>query len=85
MLRLPARGQIGIFNRSYYEEALYTTCTDLAPWYMIPADKKWTARAVVADLLTTKIRSLDLHYPELTSRQREHLETVRRQLAGNGE
>ena len=34
-----------------------------APWYVVPADHKWVTRAVVADIVTTTIRSLDLKYP----------------------
>jgi PPK2 family polyphosphate:nucleotide phosphotransferase len=43
-----------------YEDAIGATSTDWAPWYVVPADHKWITRAVVADILTTTIRSLDL-------------------------
>src|SRR6185436_14759121 len=43
-----------------YEDALSATSTDWAPWYVIPADFKWITRAVVADIVTTTLRGLDL-------------------------
>jgi PPK2 family polyphosphate:nucleotide phosphotransferase len=63
-----------------YEEALNATSTEWAPWYVIPADHKWAARAIVADLLTTTLCSLDLHYPEVTAAQRQALAEAQRQL-----
>lgn len=49
-----------------YEEALTATSTDIAPWYVIPADHKWVARTLIADIVTTQIQSLDLKYPQVT-------------------
>ena len=63
-----------------FEEALSATSTEWAPWYVIPADHKWVARAVVADILTSTISSLHLSYPEVTPEKRQALEDARRQL-----
>jgi PPK2 family polyphosphate:nucleotide phosphotransferase len=63
-----------------YEDALAATSTDWAPWYVVPADHKWVTRAVVADVLTTAIRGLDLKYPELTDAQRKRLDDARAAL-----
>jgi PPK2 family polyphosphate:nucleotide phosphotransferase len=63
-----------------YEDALSATSTDWAPWYIIPADHKWGTRAVVANLLTTTMRGLDLRYPEVTAAQHQDLEQARTQL-----
>ena len=63
-----------------FEEALSATSTEWAPWYVIPADHKWVARAVVADILTSKIGSLHLTFPELTPEKRQAIEVARRQL-----
>jgi hypothetical protein len=49
-----------------YEDALAATTTEEAPWSVVPADNKWVTRAVVADVITTAIRSLDRKYPEVT-------------------
>jgi len=63
-----------------YEDALAATTTEEAPWYVVPADNKWVTRAVVADVITTAIRSLDLRYPEVTEEKRKLLIEARSQL-----
>jgi PPK2 family polyphosphate:nucleotide phosphotransferase len=63
-----------------YEDALSATSTPWAPWYIIPADHKWATRTVVADILTSAIRSLDLKYPEVTAEQRKALADARQRL-----
>jgi PPK2 family polyphosphate:nucleotide phosphotransferase len=65
-----------------YEDALSATSTKWAPWYVIPADHKWVARAVVADVITTAIRGLDLRYPEVTEEQKKLLSVARTKLEG---
>jgi hypothetical protein len=47
---------------------------------VVPADRKWVARAVVADIITTRIRSLKLKFPEVTDEQREGLAEAKRRL-----
>jgi PPK2 family polyphosphate:nucleotide phosphotransferase len=71
--------------REAYEDALSATSTPWAPWYVVPADHKWVTRAVVADILTSTIRSLDLHYPEVTEEQQKVLAEARKQLLGEDE
>ena len=56
-----------------YEEMLNNTSTEYAPWYVIPADNKWYMRAVVADVITSRIEAMDLKFPEVTP---EHLESL---------
>jgi PPK2 family polyphosphate:nucleotide phosphotransferase len=63
-----------------YEDALGATSAEWAPWYVIPADHKWVTRAVVADIITTAIRGLDLKYPEVTAEQRKRLAEARKNL-----
>ena len=63
-----------------YEDALSATSTEWAPWYIVPADNKWVTRAIVADIVTTAFRSLDLHYPEISKQQKEALKEAKRQL-----
>ncbi len=63
-----------------YEAALSATSTRRAPWYVVPADDKWAARAIVADILTTTIRDLDLRYPELSEAQQTALEEAKTRL-----
>jgi PPK2 family polyphosphate:nucleotide phosphotransferase len=63
-----------------YEDAIGATSTECAPWYVIPADYKWVTRAVVADIVTTAIRGLDLKFPEVTPEQRQLLAEARKKL-----
>ena len=63
-----------------YESALEATSTASAPWYVVPADNKWVTRSVVADILTSKLHSLDLRVPEVSKAQREALAAARREL-----
>ncbi len=63
-----------------YEDALAATTTEEAPWYVVPADNKWVTRAVVADVITSAIRSLDRRFPEVTEEKREAIAEARSQL-----
>ena len=63
-----------------YEDAINATSTDWAPWYIVPADDKWATRAVVADIITSTLRDLDLKFPKLTETQLEMLAEARKKL-----
>ena len=59
---------------------LNATSTAAAPWYIIPADKKWFTRACVADIITSEIQKLDLKYPTLSDEKRAALAKARAEL-----
>ncbi len=63
-----------------YEEAISATSTKWAPWFIVPADHKWATRAIVADVIVSTLKGLDLRYPELDEEQLKALEEARRQL-----
>jgi PPK2 family polyphosphate:nucleotide phosphotransferase len=63
-----------------FEDALSATSTKRAPWYVIPADRKYVARALVADIVTTAIQDLDLEYPKVSAEKMAKLEAARAQL-----
>jgi PPK2 family polyphosphate:nucleotide phosphotransferase len=63
-----------------YEETIASTSTEWAPWFVIPADHKWIARAAVATILTDAIRSLNLKFPEVSDEQRKALAAAKKQL-----
>jgi PPK2 family polyphosphate:nucleotide phosphotransferase len=46
-----------------YRIAIERTSTDSAPWYVVPADKKWYARLAVQQLLLDALRGLHLEWP----------------------
>jgi PPK2 family polyphosphate:nucleotide phosphotransferase len=47
-----------------YEEALSRTSQKWAPWYVVPANKKWYRNLVVATVLVETLESLDIQLPE---------------------
>jgi PPK2 family polyphosphate:nucleotide phosphotransferase len=60
-----------------YEEAIAATATSFAPWYIIPADDKWYARALIARILKEQLQSLDIRYPEMDPDSLELLRQAR--------
>jgi PPK2 family polyphosphate:nucleotide phosphotransferase len=64
-----------------YDAALRATSTDEAPWYVIPADHKWFARAAAAAIISDALRRLhDDQFPEPDDDLRELLDWARDQL-----
>ena len=63
-----------------YEDAITHTSTEEAPWYVVPADHKWFARVVIADVIVKTLKSLHLRYPEVNEDQRAQLEVSRQML-----
>ncbi len=66
--------------RKAYEDALSQTSTKWAPWYVIPADDKWYARAAVADLIAAKLEGLKIDYPSITEQQRDEYAKIAAEL-----
>ena len=48
-----------------YEDAVNATSTDVAPWHVVPADRRWYARAAVAEIVVATLEELDPQYPPL--------------------
>jgi PPK2 family polyphosphate:nucleotide phosphotransferase len=63
-----------------YEDVLTHTSTDVAPWYIIPADHRWFVHLAVASITASTLRSLHSRYPALDSQQRKSMATAQRQL-----
>ena len=63
-----------------FEDAINATSTPWAPWWVIPADRKWAMRAAVSDIVTTTVKGLDLRYPEVTDEERAELAEARAEL-----
>jgi len=47
-----------------YEDAIDKCSTDYAPWYVVPADRKWFRNWVISDTIVRAMEKLDLQYPE---------------------
>ena len=61
---LADRARWGDFMRAY-EDVLGKTSTDYAPWYVVPADRKWYRNLCVARIMLDTLRALDMRFPEI--------------------
>jgi PPK2 family polyphosphate:nucleotide phosphotransferase len=64
-----------------YEDMIRHTATELAPWYVVPADKKWFTRLVVSEVIIEALASLDLRYPKVDDSKRKELKRVAEMLS----
>jgi PPK2 family polyphosphate:nucleotide phosphotransferase len=63
-----------------FSEMLSHTSTDWAPWYVIPADRKWFARLATGMVLLRTLMEIDPRFPVLSERQQEELRAARAAL-----
>jgi PPK2 family polyphosphate:nucleotide phosphotransferase len=63
-----------------YEEAIRATAAPEAPWYVVPADKKWFTRLVVAGAIIETLERLDLQFPKVEGAALKEMEAVRKAL-----
>jgi PPK2 family polyphosphate:nucleotide phosphotransferase len=63
-----------------YADAIGATSTEKAPWYIIPADKKWFTRLAVSEAIVQKLGSMGLAYPKLSTTGEADLEAAREML-----
>ncbi|WP_338663814.1 PPK2 family polyphosphate kinase [Pararoseomonas sp. SCSIO 73927] len=64
-----------------YEDTIRATATPHAPWFIIPADRKWLARLLIAEAVASAMEALDLQFPQLDSAARTALLRARDALA----
>jgi len=55
-----------------YEDVLSKTSTDYAPWYIVPANRKWFRDLLISSVLVDTLEGLKMKYPE----SEENLEGV---------
>lgn len=63
-----------------YQEAIAETSTGHAPWYVVPADKKWFARLVVSEIVSQTLEKLKLEYPRVSKEQLAILQECKQKL-----
>jgi PPK2 family polyphosphate:nucleotide phosphotransferase len=63
-----------------YEDCLSATSTHHAPWYVVPADDKESARLIVSQIVLEALNELKMAYPKTTDKRRRELESIREQL-----
>ena len=47
-----------------YEAVLSKTSTEWAPWYIIPANRKWYRNLIISQAIVDTLQGLDMHYPQ---------------------
>jgi PPK2 family polyphosphate:nucleotide phosphotransferase len=61
----------------YFEDLIRETSRPHAPWFVVPADRKWFTRLVVVSALIAGLESLDLHYPKVEDAIKAELQKAR--------
>lgn len=65
-----------------YEDLFNHTSTKYAPWYIIPADRKWFTRLVVSEIICDKLQGLNLQYPTVSEEHQQQLLQAKKLLEG---
>lgn len=64
-----------------YQDAINKTSTEKAPWYIIPADNKPSARYIVAKTIYDRLKEFDdIKEPELSAKIKENLTQYKKEL-----
>jgi PPK2 family polyphosphate:nucleotide phosphotransferase len=66
--------------QSAFSHMLSATSTEHAPWYVVPADRKWFARVCAGAVLAHTLIELDPQYPTVSEETRQELAAARREL-----
>jgi PPK2 family polyphosphate:nucleotide phosphotransferase len=66
--------------QSAFSDMLSSTSTSYAPWYVIPADRKWYARTCASAILAHTLTTINPEYPTLSKLARQELKEARAQL-----
>jgi len=63
-----------------FSEMLSNTSTEWAPWYVIPADRKWFARIAAGAVIANALIELNPQYPAVSQEQRDNLQKIKEEL-----
>jgi PPK2 family polyphosphate:nucleotide phosphotransferase len=63
--------------REAYELALARCSSQHAPWYLVPADRKWFRDLAVAEILAAELSALPLRWPSLDAAARDSLKLLK--------
>ncbi|ONG42368.1 hypothetical protein BKE38_29530 [Pseudoroseomonas deserti] len=64
-----------------YEAAIRATAAPHAPWYVVPADRKWLTRLLVVEAVVEALEAIDPRYPTLDAAGQERLRQAAATLA----
>lgn len=63
-----------------YEDVIRNTAAPHAPWYVVPADRKWYTRLVVAEAIRDALEAIEPEVPVLSAEKLRELAAVRKAL-----
>jgi PPK2 family polyphosphate:nucleotide phosphotransferase len=63
-----------------FSEMLTNTSTEWAPWYVIPADRKWYARIAAGAVIANTLIDIYPRYPTIDSAAHEKLQEIKKTL-----
>ena len=67
-----------------YSDAIENTSTKNAPWYIVPADKKWFTRLAISEIIIKKLESLNLEFPRVSEAHLQSLQEAKAMLEAEG-
>lgn len=71
------------YQAAYQDVIRHTSSAD-APWYVVPADRKWFARVVIGSVIVQALDRLDLQFPKVDKASLEEFKKVRVALENEG-
>lgn len=77
------RERWGDYTRAY-QDMIRHTSTPHAPWYIVPADRKWFAHLLVASVIIETLQSLNLAFPKVSGNKKKELRSARKLLETEG-
>lgn len=66
-----------------YQDMIRATAAPHAPWFVVPADRKWFTRLVVAGAIHDALDRLSLAYPVVSAEKKKELDACRAELVGD--
>ncbi|MBN8983965.1 MAG: polyphosphate kinase 2 family protein [Rhizobiales bacterium] len=75
-----------LWNRyqAAYQDMIRHTASAAAPWYVVPADRKWFARVVIGSSIVNALEKLDLHFPKVDKAAQTQFDQARMALEKEG-
>lgn len=70
--------------QSAFEGAIRATACEHAPWFVVPADRKWLTRLAVSEIIVGELEKLGLAYPKVRAAERARLDEARAHLEREG-
>jgi PPK2 family polyphosphate:nucleotide phosphotransferase len=65
---------------SAYEETIEATNTEIAPWYIVPADNRWFSHVAIAQILVEKIEAMNPSMPEMSKDDKPEMKEAKKKL-----